>query len=85
MGKNGPDMGPKHAPPFEPKSESIWAKTLALCLNQKNLKQLGKNWETFEGKNLGQRLYTKILKYMMLQTAFRIANTPAEPQTGLRW
>ena len=26
VGKNGPDMGPKHAPPFESKSESIWTK-----------------------------------------------------------
>jgi hypothetical protein len=57
------DMGPKHAPPFESKSGSIWTRILALCLDQKKEK-LG----NLKGKTMGQRLYTKtILKYTMLQ------------------
>ena len=43
VGKNGPDMGPKHAPPFEFRSGSIWTiKTLALCLDQKKFENLEK-------------------------------------------
>ena len=47
-------MGPKHAPPFESKSGSIWTRILALCLDQKKEK-LG----NLKGKTMGQRLYTK--------------------------
>ena len=74
-------MGPKHAPPFESKSESIWTLILALCLDQKKEK-LG----NLKGKTMGQRLYTKtIFKIYNVTMAFRIADTPAEPQTCLRW
>ena len=44
-------MGPKHAPPFESKSESIWTKTLALCLDQKNFKNDFEKTGKFEREN----------------------------------
>ena len=73
VGKNGPDMGPKHAPPFEFRSgqyldylEKFWHCALTRKKNLKNLKKLGRK---FTRGKLGQWLYTRtILKFtQMLQ------------------
>ena len=55
-------MGPKHAPPFEFRSGQYLdylEKTLALCLDQKKFKNVGKNWlRKLKRGKLGQWLYT---------------------------
>ena len=85
VGKNGPDMGPKHAPPFEFKSESIW--TLRHCaFTRKILRTILEKTGKFERENeWGRGFAQTILKIHNVTEAFRIADTPAEPQTDLRW
>ena len=94
MDKSGPRnatkcyVGPKHAPPFEFRSESIWTiKTLALCLDQKKFEKCGKNWlrKFKKGKIGAVALHKQFTIYTNVTKALRMADTPAEPQTGLRW
>ena len=77
-------MGPMHAPPLlSPNLKVFGLETLALCLDQKKIKT-GKN---LKGNFGAEALHkNKIFKNIqMLQMAFRMADTPAEPQTCLRW
>ena len=67
-------MGPKHAPPFEFRSGQYLdylEKTLALCLDQKKFKNVGKNWlRKLKGENWGSgftqkqfgKIYTNVTK-----------------------
>ena len=58
-------MGPKHAPPFEFRSGQYLdylEKTLALCLDQKNLKTWKKLVKKIKRGKLGQWLYTNNFK-----------------------
>ena len=90
MGKNGPWTWVPSMPPLlssDLKVSGLKIKNFRHCaFTRKKFKKV-KNWvrKITRGK-LGQWLYTKNLQFtQMLQRALRMADTPAEPQTGLRW
>ena len=73
-------------PPLLSPNLKVFGLLEALCLDQKNFKNYFEKTGKFERENEWGRGFTQNnLKIHNVTTAFRIADTPAEPQTDLRW
>ena len=71
VGKMDQTWVPSMPPLLSSDLDSIWTiKTLALCLDQKNFKNVGKNWlRKLKGENWGSGFTQTILKFtQMLQS-----------------
>ena len=77
---------PSMPPLLSPNLKVFWTKLWHCAFTRKNLKAILKKLGNLKGKTNGaETLHKTILQIHYVTTAFRIADTPAEPQTDLRW